>query len=389
MACCSSHVDAIFLLSDSPLDGLAHELLFEQLVPEGYAIKGDVTLQSAFFSHFGSMYRYNECNEKEYPRIAYGKPYSAVITPALRSSPSYLFLMVFTQSKSIRLRNTFRRRTLQWRKAYNTSYLFAMTEDDPAKMRKLERESAYHHDLLVFNHANTYHNLALTVLLTYHFVNQRSVSSAFYAKLDDDVALHLPLLYRVLHSKEVTSRRQFYGGDCMRSYYNYLNPFIKNYVPKCLIGEDIWIPSYARGGFYVFSSNLLSSILIGARHLPFIAHNEDANTGKALMMVNVMCYPLREGYWLARFGCMSKEECRQFVSIHPKYSMREVSGYYDYLQKCLCLLFLSERSRSFLFCEGCSLQFLHRKHVSIPAQKTRFNSYTESTHSNNPFLSSS
>lgn len=313
---------------------LAAHVPFEEIVPRGYEIKRKPKMQKAFYSHFQSMYSYQRCTQGEYPVIAYGKPYSILISPTVSPSRSFLFLMIFSQYGAVRQRNVFRKRTALWRRQYNVSYLFALTEDDDPKRRRLAREAAYYHDLLVFNHTNSYHNLALTVLLTYHFISNAGVSAVFFGKMDDDMTLNLPLLMRLLHSETVQSKRHLYAGDCMTSFYNSYDALAKNYVPRCLVLDETLIASYARGGFYVFSSDLLDFILIGSRHLTFIAHNEDANTGKALKLMNVECTPLLQGHWMARYGCESEEECRSFVSIHPKYSSREMMGYYNYLQMC-------------------------------------------------------
>ena len=206
----------------------------------------------------------------------------------------------------------------------------ASEENAPFLSYRLGRESLAFGDMLIFNHTNYYRNLALTVLLTFHYLQNQLLPIRYVVKVDADCSINIPLLVKVLHSRRIASRKYLYTGDCMASYYNTVNPEAKNYVPACLVQKDNWIPSYARGGIYVFTYNLLTPLLIASRHLPFIAHNEDVNTGRAMLAMKISCKTINI-QWLRRYGCTSVSECREYVAIHPRRSPIETLRYYKSL----------------------------------------------------------
>ena len=74
-----------------------------------------------------------------------------------------------------------------------------------------------------------------------------------------------------------------------------------------------------------------SSSFIAIQHLPFIAHNEDMNVGKGMVMLGIPCMGDEE-WWIARHGCDNKTECLKYVVMHPEVSNEEIIRFYTYLK---------------------------------------------------------
>lgn len=302
-----------------------------QRVPKGYELKGYEDVQNRWFEKNSSMYQYRQCKECNYELIAYGKPYSILLEPTLQNdAPNRTVIMICTQPRERYLRHLFREATKSIRQQYHLSYFFTLTQDNTVSkcMERLQKEQDEYHDLLVFNHTNSYTNLALTVLLTYHYLQSLELSSRYIVKMDADVAVNLRSLMNILYSEEVMEMKYVYLGDCMSTSYNTVLPQLKNYVPMEIIEEETWIDSYARGGLYILSSNSIVPMLIATRHFSFITHHEDAVIGRAMYKMNIVCKSINQEYWLARYGCEDVEDCKKYLSIHPTQSARETKRFY-------------------------------------------------------------
>ena len=301
-------------------------------VPKGYELEGYEELQNRWFVKYPHIYHYRQCENCTYDVINYGKPYSVLLSPALSETPiNGTILMICTQPHEKYLRHVFRESTQALRAQYNLSYFFTLTRDNSYSkgMERLQKEQDHYHDLLVFNHSNSYSNLALTVLLTYHYLHSLHLPSRFIVKMDADCAVNIPLLMSILHSSEATEMKYAYIGDCISTSYNTVLPHLKNYIPHEIIQDEPWIYAYARGGLYVLSYNTLPPLLVAIRHFPFITHHEDAMVGRAMYKMNIVCQSLNKEYWLARYGCSEGDVCKNYVAIHPKDSNRETNFYYS------------------------------------------------------------
>ena len=281
---------------------------------------------------YPSIYHYRQCENCTYKVIDYGKPYSILLSPNLSNTTlNGTILMICTQPHEKYLRHVFRESTKTLRHHYNLSYFFTLTKDDSylKGMERLEKEQSQYHDLLVFNHSNSYSNLALTVLLTYHYLHSLHLPTHYIVKMDADCAVNLPLLMSILHSSEMSELKYAYIGDCISTSYNTVLPHLKNYIPQEIIQNEPWLYAYARGGLYILSYNTLTPLLVAIRHFPFITHHEDAMVGRAMYKMNIVCQSLNKEYWLARYGCSELEECKKYVAIHPKENYKETKFYYS------------------------------------------------------------
>lgn len=255
-----------------------------------------------------------------------------MLKPTLQDNhPNNTVFMICTQPRERYLRHLFRESTLQVRQQYHIQYFFTLTQDDTIHLglERLQKEQDEYHDLLVFNHTNSYSNLALTVLLSYHYLQSLHLSSRYIVKMDSDVAVNIPSLMTLLYNSHSMDLRYAYIGDCISSSYNTVLVDRKNYVPMEIVQEENWIDSYARGGLYVISTNTLTPLLVAARHFKFITHHEDAVIGRAMYKMNIVCQSFHKDYWLARYGCTEIEECKKYIAIHPYQDSKETKRYYS------------------------------------------------------------
>lgn len=279
------------------------------------------------FARYPSIYHYRKCHNCDYSIPGYGKRYSILLRPTIVNTiPNNTLLMICTQPSERHLRELFRTVTKPKCLQYNITYFFALTQDPKIAncTDTLKEEQSKFHDLLVFNHPNSYHNLVLTVLFSFHYLQSLELSSRYIVKTDADVALNIPLLMRLIYKPKYMKMKIVYLGDCRKGHYN-TKLRTKNYVPIEIVGKGA-VKRYARGGLYVLSRETLTPLLIGVRHSKMITHLEDVNTGTALYRMGIRCNkPVKQ--WIARNGC-SKRQCSQYVSAHPKRSSEETNRLY-------------------------------------------------------------
>ena len=274
-----------------------------------------------------NIYQYKQCKNCNYTVIDYGKPYEILMKPELLNQNSTLFI-ICTQPSEKELRDLFRLIIKYYQQKYNIQYLFTLTKDDniPRVKEILLMENEQYKDMLVFNHTNSYHNLALTVLLTYHYINQINLSLKYIVKTDADCAINIDLLMKLLYQQEILNKSEVYIGDCFKSTFSNKHP--KHYVPREIVSENPIVESVARGGLYILSSNMIPRILISTRHLPFLTHQEDLTVGRALNRLGYKCENIYEK-WISRHGC--KLNCKDYIMIHPQYKSEETYKYYTIL----------------------------------------------------------
>ena len=296
-------------------------------IPKGYEIKGYENLQNKLYFQTNSVYSYKQCNNCNYKVIDYGKPYSVLLRPSLdlRKRNAIVF-MICTQPSETQLRMKFRKIISTKYSMYKIDYFFTLTRDNTITngYYLLEKEQSVYHDLLVFNHTNSYANLALTVLLSFHYLNSQNLDFRYLVKTDADCAVNIPLLYGILQHPSITSKEHLYIGDCFRSTFS--NPKKKHYVPREIISDNPVVKSVARGGLYVLSSKIIPYLLIGVRHLSFLTHQEDLTVGRSLNKMRFSCMNVYSK-WISRFGCAMN--CSEYVIIHPKSSWNEIDSFYN------------------------------------------------------------
>ena len=257
------------------LSELNHEL--KEKTPPGYELYGYEEVQNRMFARYPSIYSYRQCVNCGYSIPAYGKPYSILFRPTINNTvPNNTVIMVCTQPSERHLRDLFRKVTESKRRYYNIEYFFALTQDPKIANCTdiLKEEQSRYHDLLVFDHPNSYRNLVLTVLLSFHYLQSLELSSRYIVKVDADVALNIPRLMQLIYQPKYMRMRTVYMGDCLSEHYNTRNNKRKSFVPSQIVGKSV-IKSYARGGLYVLSRETLIPLLIGVRHNNVITHQED------------------------------------------------------------------------------------------------------------------
>ena len=282
-------------------------------------------LQNQMYLEKSNIYQYKQCKNCNYTVIDYGKPYEILMTPKLQNQNSALFI-ICTQPSEKELRDLFRLIIKYYQQKYNIQYLFTLTKDDniPRVKEKLLMENEQYKDMLVFNHTNNYQNLALTVLLTYHYINQINLNFKYIVKTDADCAINIDLLMKLLYQQELLRKSEVYIGDCFKSTFSNKHP--KHYVPREIVSENPVVESVARGGLYILSSNMIPRILISTRHLPFLTHQEDLTVGRALNRLGYKCENMYKK-WISRYGC--KSYCEKYIMIHPQYKKDEIYAYYN------------------------------------------------------------
>ena len=326
-------LDVVFIYSLFHYTGIHLSKLNPELkerTPPGYELYGYEKLQNQMFARYPSIYNYHKCRDCGYSVPAYGKPYSILLRPTINDTiPDNTVIMVCTQPSERHLRDLFRRVTESQRRYYNIAYFFALTQDPKIAncTDVLKEEQSQFHDLLVFDHPNSYHNLVLTVLFSFHYLQSLELSSRYIVKVDADVALNIPRLMRQIYQPKYMKLKNVYLGDCRKGHFN--TEFkTKKYIPAQIVGKTV-IKRYARGGLYVLSRETLTPLLIGVRHSNVITHLEDVTAGNALYRMGIRCVkPVKE--WIARNGCLRKQ-CAQYVSIHPYSSSEETERFYRLL----------------------------------------------------------
>ena len=287
------------------------------LVPTGYEIKGYEDLQNKMFQEHPSVYSYRQCKKCGYDVVNYGKPYKIVFKPDLSIVvPNSTVFIVFTQPKETELRKLFRSITKELREHYDISYFFVLTRDRSFKngMRLIRDEVNEHHDMLVFNHSNSYNNLVLNVLLSFHYVYNLDLPNRYFVKVDADIAINIHLLMNVLYQSHISTKKMVYLGRCSSGFFSRVKGN-KHFVPESIYGKERTIRPYDKGGLYVLSKETLPYLLIGVRHLPFITQQEDVTCGRALHLMSIPCNRYSNAHWLSKNGC-TRYNCSNIVAIH-------------------------------------------------------------------------
>lgn len=300
-------------------------------IPPEYSLDGYEAVQNQLFRVYPSTFEYKQCKSCSYSVPKYGVPFSISLKPSIISIPNNTLIMICSQPTDTHLRNVFRNNTNSLLKAYNITYFFTLTTDKPNEVSSLESEQSQYHDLLVFNHTNSYHNLVLTVLFSFHYIQSLHLSSRYIVKTDVDCALNLHRLMSILYSKRVLAMPFLYGGDCFineRGVFK-TEPSSKHHVPPELVPSNTTVKSFARGGLYVITTNIITPMLSSVRHLPFITHQEDVTVGRSMSLIGVQCKRLVRYFWLARHGCHPLL-CNKYAMVHPKISSNETSLYYQF-----------------------------------------------------------
>ena len=241
---------------------------------------------------YGQPFHFRQSNETSYPIIPYGMDLHYLQFPQLNDSSTLRVLILILSSVSeIQHRQIIRSRFKQTMK-YSMGYIFILARNESVD-HEIEKENHQFKDILQVDIIDSYHNLSLTVLSAFHYLSRYTHISQYLFKTDSDCIINLPRLNSI-----VEGLKGDYVGDCRNgSTYNYRNSSRKNYVPKSLIGTMTRIAYYSTGAGYMISMKALPKLLTGYRYLPFIAHNEDVNVGRAMSLVGIPCTMIPKWRW--------------------------------------------------------------------------------------------
>ena len=283
-------------------------------------------LELTMKKRYGFPLVYRIGNSESYPIIPYGKEMYYLNVPYISPNEHhYLLILVASGAKEVGRRMLLREyyRDLGMK---SIRFIF-ITASDPDYNEYIDKESWIYGDILQMSHVDCYHNLTLTTFGAIQFFSRFTEMAEFVMKTDSDCALNMPV---IIGSIKGFNSSVNYAGNCQYNVtYNTRLRSAKNYVHPSLVRSNRFIREYATGAGYVIRWWLLPKIAIGIRHLQFIAHNEDINIGKVLVMFGVHCLQLDK--WVARFGCTSREECLQYAIIHPDGKGTTLRSYWSYI----------------------------------------------------------
>lgn len=276
--------------------------------------------------HYGAPLVYRVGNNEQYPVIPYGENIEFLNVPYV-SPKEHHFLLVLVASGAREVgRRMLLREYYRMLGAKSVRFVF-ITASNPEVNDQVNRENWEFGDVLQMSHVDCYHNLTLTTFGAIQYFSRFPGMADFVMKTDSDCALNMPTILNTLHGFNSSVN---YAGFCKYNVtYNTKNPSAKNFVPHSLVRRDTRIREYATGAGYVLRWSLVPRIAIGIRHIRFIAHNEDVNVGKTLIMMDIPCVKLDN--WVARYGCNDREECLKYAIIHPDGQGTSLRSYWSFI----------------------------------------------------------
>ena len=294
-------------------------------VPLEYRVCDECEVELDCYHRFGRPFSFRTINNKNYPTIPYGSGMEYLCVPYLNLHSHYrLLILVVSAARETKERQILRNRFSRFSNQ-NIRFLFVIASD-PAFNDEVKRESISSEDILQLNHIDSYHNLTLTTFGAFQYISHFSNIADYVMKTDSDCALNINRILQIIDS---LSPEDVYIGNCNPSTIYNTKWSGKNYVPPELVGNEIIVPDYVTGGGYVISSSVVGKMVVGMRHLEFIAHNEDVNVGKAMKSIGVKCTHIQN--WIARYGCRSEEECLKYPIIHKDISNDEMKVFWRFI----------------------------------------------------------
>ena len=294
-------------------------------VPLEYRVCDECEVELDCYHRFGKPFSFRTINHKNYPTIPYGSGMEYLCVPYLNLHSHYrLLILVVSAARETKERQILRNRFSRFSNQ-RIRFLFVIASN-PTLNDEVRSESIAFEDILQLNHIDSYHNLTLTTFGAFQFISHFSNIADYVMKTDSDCALNINRILQIIDS---LSPEDVYIGNCNPSTIYNTKWSGKNYVPPELVGNETIVPDYVTGGGYVISSSIVGKMVVGMRHLGFIAHNEDVNVGKAMKSIGVKCTHIPN--WIARYGCRSEEECLKYPIIHKDKSDDEVKVFWRYI----------------------------------------------------------
>lgn len=295
-------------------------------IPPSFRVCDLCQLELTLKKYYGPPLVYRAGKDKSYPFIPYGKEMNYRNVPYI-SPNEHHFLLILVASGAKEVKRRMLLRDLYRELGAGSVRFIFITASNPELNDQIDQESWEYGDVLQMNHVDCYHNLTLTTFGAIQFFSRFAAIADFFMKTDSDCALNMPTILSTIQGFNTSVH---YAGYCQyNGNYNTIITTKKNYVPPSLVLRDRFIREYATGAGYIIRSWLLPRVAVGIRHLKFVAHNEDVNVGKALVMLGIPCFGLEK--WVARHGCNSREKCLQYAIIHPDGKGTSLRSYWNYI----------------------------------------------------------
>lgn len=296
-----------------------------------YCIDGLDDLKVQLQRQYGNPFKYKNDQIQGYYTLPYGKPVVILQEPQLQSmAPTKYLTMMLSRSCDYLTREIVRNNT------HNGSLyhiVFILATAYPNCNEAIAKENAKHQDMLQFSHMDSFSNITLTVLFSFHYISKKHLPVKYVIKTDSDCVVNYDELERRMNGWR---QEPLYTGYVGRGHHFKTGTRSRNAVPAELVGSNPVLPPYAYGGGYVIRYDVIPKMLLGIRHLPFITHNEDVNIGRGMSVVNISAVSSNHR-WMVN-GCKSKEDCLRFVIMHHGHDDSGIARYYSYLSSCCVLL---------------------------------------------------
>lgn len=139
--------------------------------------------------------------------------------------------------------------------------------DDPSLDKLVSFEAQQFQDLLVWDFHDTFYNLTLKEHVFLKWMMDHCPRVSFVFKGDDDVFANTQEILNHLTSLEPKQASTLYTGQIISDATPLRDPKIKYYVPQSFYEGPY--PSYAGGGGFLFSGNLLPYLYHVSFYIPF------------------------------------------------------------------------------------------------------------------------
>lgn len=312
-----------------------------------YKIDGLDDVKLRYLRLVGRPFRFRKSRLPTYETIPYGMPVSVLQEPSFEGMPNVTFLtLMLSRSCDFKIRSIVRNQTKGKQHDHDYHIVFVLATSPKSCNEQIAEENKKYRDILQFNHVDAYRNITLSVLFSFHYISRQNLPVKYVFKTDSDCVVNYPLLKRYIFEQSKDVQNNMYMGRCDKgSGYNYYLSTRKNFIPRSVILNELFIPYYVTGGGYLISYSILPRLLLGIRHLPFIGHNEDVNVGRGMKMMGIPCVNIKDK-WISRYGCDSKEACSEYVVLHPFAYDEEIIRFYSYVQWRVSLTNSATRNHS-------------------------------------------
>lgn len=148
--------------------------------------------------------------------------------------------------------------------------------------QKILQESEEHHDIIQRDFLDSYKNLTIKTMMIMEWLATYCQNTGYAMKIDSDMFLNVNTLVNMLLA---APRENYMTGLVAKGATVLRNPNSKWYLPKSEFHEDFY-PPYALGLGYVFSIDLPTKLIEGAKHLKAV-YIEDVFLGLCMRHLGI------------------------------------------------------------------------------------------------------